>query len=298
MKERVTLTLDSSLLKRIDQKVDGSQIKNRSHAVELLLLKSLGEKKPTKALILAGGENKALAKAIGDIPKCLAPLGEKTLIEHAIDLFKRFDVKQIIISAGSHLENIREVLGDGKPLGVSITYLEEKRALGTAGPIKLAREHLTNTFFVSNVDDLKELNLLDMFVFHSEHRSIATIALKTVPDPSKYGVANMTGNHIISFVEKPQKNNAPSNLVNAGLYVMEPEILEYIPDGFATLENDVFPKLARENRLTGYAFSGRWLGIDTEDDYKRAQKEWGVPQEEKEKQAEAKAPSSDTTPEK
>lgn len=298
MKERVTLTLDSSLLKRIDQKVDGSQIKNRSHAVELLLLKSLGDKKPTKALILAGGENKALAKAIGDIPKCLAPLGEKTLIEHAINLFKRFDVKQIIISAGSHLETIREVLGDGKPLGVSITYLEEKRALGTAGSIKLAREHLTNTFFVSNVDDLKELNLLDMFVFHSEHRSIATIALKTVPDPSKYGVANMTGNHIVSFVEKPQKNNAPSNLVNAGLYVMEPEILDYIPEGFATLENDVFPKLARENRLTGYAFSGRWLGIDTEEDYKRAQKEWGVPQEEKEKQAEAKTPSSDTIPEK
>lgn len=280
MKERVTLTLDSSLLKRIDQKVDGSRIKNRSHAVELLLLQSLGDNKPTKAIILAGGEDKVLSKAIGDLPKCLAPLGEKTLIEHAIDLFKRFDVKQIIISAGPYLEDIKEVLGEGKALGVSITYLEEKQPLGTAGPIKQAKHLLHNTFFVSNVDDLKELNLLDMFVFHSEHRSIATIALKTVSDPSKYGVANMTGNHIISFVEKPKKENAPSNLVNAGLYVMEPEILDYIPEGFATLENDVFPKLARENRLTGYTFSGRWLGIDTEKDYKRAQKEWSYPQEE------------------
>ncbi len=281
MKERVTLTLDSGLLKRIDQKIDGSRIKNRSHAVELLLLKSMGDRRPTKALILAGGEDFSLKKSIGDIPKCLAPLGDKTLIEHAIELFKRYDVKQIVISAGSHIGDIREVLGDGKKQGVTITYIEEKQPLGTAGPIKHAKHLLTNSFFVSNVDDLKELNLLDMFVFHSEHRSIATIALKTVPDPSKYGVANMTGNHIVSFIEKPSKNHAPSNLVNAGLYVMEPEILEYIPDGFATLENDVFPKLARENRLIGYTFSGRWLGIDTEKDYAKAQKEWAGPSEEK-----------------
>ncbi len=276
MKERVTLTIDSGLLKRIDQKIDGSHIKNRSHAVELFLLKALGDRKPTKALILAGGEDKSLAKSLGDTPKCLAPLGGRTLIEHAIELFKQFDVKQIIISAGPNIEALKEKLGDGKELGVSITYLEEKHALGTAGPIRMAKEHLTNTFFVSNVDDLKELNLLDLFVFHSEHRSIATIALKTVADPSGYGVANMTGNHIVSFVEKPNASNAPSNLVNAGLYVMEPDIIEFIPEGYATLENDVFPKLARENRLIGYTFSGRWLGISSEKDYERAKKEWAA----------------------
>ncbi len=102
----------------------------------------------------------------------------------------------------------------------------------------------------------------------------------------------MTGNHILSFVEKPKKENAPSNLVNAGLYVMEPDILDYIPEGFATLENDVFPKLARENRLTGYTFSGRWLGIDTEADYKLAQKEWSHPRDETEEQLPETAPKA------
>ncbi|MBS3164588.1 nucleotidyltransferase family protein [Candidatus Woesearchaeota archaeon] len=278
MKERVTLTLDSGLLKRIDQNIDGHEIKNRSHAIELLLLKALGDRKPSKALILAGGEDSSLSSAIGELPKCLAPLGERTIIEHAIELFRRFDIKQIIISAGKHLKALKEHLGDGSQLGVTLTYLEEKAPLGTAGPIRQAKHLLTGPFFVSNADDLKEINLLDLFVFHSEHGGLATIALKTVSDPSAYGVANMTGNHIISFMEKPALRNAPSNLVNAGLYIMEPEVVDYIPEGFSVLERDVFPKLARENQLYGYSFSGRWLGVNTIADYELAKKEWASAQ--------------------
>jgi len=274
MKERVTLTLDAGLLKRIDQKVDGHQIKNRSHAVELLLLKAMGKNKPTMAFLLAGGNDDSLSKVIGSVPKCLAPIGDKTLIEHVINLFKRYGINQLIISAGIHLETIKEFLGDGSSIGVSITYLKEETPLGTAGAIKAAKKYLNNIFYVSNVDELKDINLLDFYVFHSDHRGIGTIGLKTVSDPSRYGVANMTGNHIISFVEKPTAENAPSNLVNAGIYVLDPEIIEYIPDGYASLEKDVFPKLAKANLLFGYSFGGKWMDINSVEDYELAQREW------------------------
>lgn len=138
----------------------------------------------------------------------------------------------------------------------------------------MAKSYLTSPFFVANADELKEIDLMDIFMFHKEHKGIATVALTTVDDPSNYGVANLTGNNILDFIEKPRKQDAPSNLISAGLYVMEPEILDYIPEGFARLEYDVFPKIARENKLIGYSFSGQWFDIDSVEDYKRANKKW------------------------
>lgn len=273
MRERVTLTLDSELLKQIDKSIDGYEIKNRSHAVELLLMRAMSGERPTKAIILAGGKNNALKSIVGAEPKVLAQIKGKPIIEHVIELFKKYGVKDIFISVCHDADKVKKNF-EGKDLGVNITFLEEKFPLGTAGPLRLAKPYLTNTFFLANADELKDLNLIEMFLFHKEHRGLATVALTTVDDTSKYGVANLTGYNIIDFIEKPKKQNAPSNLINAGLYVMEPEILDYIPEGFARMENDVFPKLAKENKLIGYAFSGQWFDIDSAEDYKKANKKW------------------------
>jgi len=207
------------------------------------------------------------------VPKHLVMINKKAVIEHTIELFKKHGVKDIIISINKD-DSLTKKYFEGKELGVNITFLEEEFPLGTAGPLRLASKFLTSTFFVSNGDELKNLDLQDMYFFHRENRGMVTIALTTTDDPSKYGVANLNGNHIMEFVEKPKRQNAPSNLISAGLYLMEPDAVNYVPEGFAKLEEDVFPKLASEKNLIGYSFSGQWLSINSQEDYQAALKKW------------------------
>lgn len=275
MKERVTLTLDTDVLKQVDALVDGHTIKNRSHAVELFLLRSLGNKKPKKALILAGGKGSRLKPITDEIPKPLIPLQEKPIMQHTIDLFKKFNIKDIILSIGYKGEKIKEYFGNGKKFGVNITYVEENEPLGTAGPLRLAKDMLTDTFVMCNADELKNIDLMDMYLFHKENKGLATIALTTVEDPSAYGVARLKGNRIMEFIEKPPKEKAPSKLINSGLYLLEPDVIDYVPkEGYAMLEKDVFPKIAAEGKLLGYPFSGQWFDTGTMERYEKAMKEW------------------------
>ncbi len=274
MKERVTLTLDSDLLREIDRRVDGFKIKNRSHAIELLLMHSLGNNIAKTAIILAGGRGVRLQPITHELPKPLLPLHDKPLLQHILELLRKHGIKNVIISVGYKGEKIKEAFGNGKKLGMNISYVEEDKPLGTAGPIKLARSFLTETFIACNADELKDIDLFEMYLSHKENKATVSIALTTVEDPSAYGVARLQGNKILEFVEKPKKEKAPSNLINAGLYVMEPEVINYIPDGFAMLEKDVFPKLASEGKLFGYPFSGQWFDTGTLERYERAIKEW------------------------
>ncbi len=275
MKERVTLTLDANILSEVDRRVDGHRIKNRSHAIELLLMHSLGNSDmPKVAIILAGGVGTRLQPITYEIPKPLVLVHDRTLLEHQFDLFKKHGVKSIVISIGYKGEKIRHAIGDGKRFGVNVSYVEETKALGTAGPLKLAKPYITGTFVAENSDELKEIDLHDMYLFHKENKALVTIALTTVDNPSAYGVARMQGNRILEFVEKPKREDAPSNLINSGLYMMEPEVLDYIGDGYSMLEKDVFPKLAQEGKLFGYPFSGQWYNTGTLELYEKAIKEW------------------------
>jgi len=274
MKERVTLTLEASLLRDIDRRIDGHHIRNRSHAIELALMQSIGGNVPKTAVILAGGIGTRLQPITFEVPKPLLTVHDKTLLEHLFDLFKKHGIKNIILSIGYKGDKIKETIGNGRRFGVNVSYIEEAKALGTAGPLKLGKHFLNDTFMCSNADELKELDLMDMYLFHKEHKATATIALATVDDPSAYGVAKLQGNRILEFVEKPKKGQAPSNLINSGLYIFEPEVLDYIPDGFSMLEKDVFPKLAREGKLYGYPFSGQWYNTGTLELYEQAIKQW------------------------
>jgi NDP-sugar pyrophosphorylase family protein len=275
MKERITLTVDKGLLHLIDQRIDGHRIKNRSHAVELLIMQALGNKHAPKiAIILAGGKGERLQPITYEIPKPLMLVHDKTLLEHAFDLFKKYGIKNIILAIGYKGYKIKEAIGNGKRFGVNVTYTEEDKPLGTAGPIKLAQSMLTDTFIACNADELKEFDLSDMYAFHKENKALATVALTTVEDPSRYGVAKMQGNRILEFIEKPKKSEAPSNLINAGLYILEPEVIQYIGDGYSMLEKDVFPKLAKEGKLYGYPFTGQWLNTGTLELYEKAIKNW------------------------
>lgn len=274
MKERVTLTIEQSILETVDKRIDGFKVKNRSHAVELLLLKALDQNRPRKALILAGGQGTRLRPITHEIPKPLIPLHDKPILQHTIDLFKRYGITEILLSVGYKAEKIKEFFGNGKRFGVDIIYLEENEPLGTAGPLNLAREHLTDTFMMCNADELKNIDLHEMYLFHKESGAKATIALTTVADPSQYGVAKLMGNKILEFIEKPAQGTAPSNLINAGLYVLEPSIFDFVPKGTGSIERDIFPKIAQEGKLFGFPFSGQWFDTGTLERYEEAMQKW------------------------
>jgi len=273
MKERITLTLDSNILKDIDKKVDGFKIKNRSHAIELLLLRAIGAHAPRKAVILAGGKGTRLRPITYEIPKALIPIDGKTITQYLFELFKKFGITEIILSVGYMKEKIIDYFGDGSKFGVNIKYIEEDEPLGTAGPLRLAKSILNEPFIVSNGDELKDINIEEMYALHKENKALVTIALTTVSDPSKYGVARLSGSKILEFIEKPKKEKAPSNLINSGFYIIEPSVLDMIPGGFAMLEKDVFPKLAKEGRLFGYPFSGYWSDIGSIEKYDKVIKD-------------------------
>jgi NDP-sugar pyrophosphorylase family protein len=276
MKERVTLTVEESILSQVDKQVDGFKVKNRSHAVELLLLKALGNSRIAHGFILAGGKGTRLRPLTHEIPKPMVPIHDKPLMEHTIDLFKKYGITNILISIGYKGDKIKEYFGNGKRFGVNITYIEETTPQGTAGPLKLAREFLTDTFVMCNADELKEIDLDEMYLTHKENNAVATIALTTVPDPSQYGVARLKGQKILEFIEKPKKEEAPSNLINSGLYILEPSVLRYFPEkeGQISIEREVFPTIAVDDKLFGYPFSGQWFDVGNLEKYDYAIQHW------------------------
>jgi NDP-sugar pyrophosphorylase family protein len=276
MKERVTLTLDSNLLVKIDKKVDGFKIKNRSHAIELFCLKALGESAPKLGLILAGGKGTRLKPITDEIPKPLLPIQGKPVIEYTFDLFKQFGITHVLLSIGYMGDKIKEYFGDGKKFGLNITYIEEDKPQGTGGPLRLAKKYLTETFVMCNADELKDIDLDEIYMFHKENGAAATIALTTVEDPSAYGVAKLQGNKILEFIEKPKKEEAPSNLINSGLYILEPEVLNYLPDNeeAVSIERDIFPKLAKDSKLFGFHFAGQWFDTGSLERFEKARTQW------------------------
>ncbi len=155
-------------------------------------------------------------------------------------------------------------------------YSREEKPLGTGGPIKKAEELIghVESFLVLNGDILTDFDYSKLIKKHIEKGATATIALHRVKDPTRYGVVELTEkNRVVQFVEKPAREKAPSNLANAGIYVLDPEILDYIPGGRpVSIEREVFPKLADEGKLYGYDFEGLWIDIGKPEDYLKANK--------------------------
>ena len=274
MKERITITLDKKLLGQIDKRIDGTDIKNRSQEIELILSEALGANIPRIAVILVGGKGTRLKPLTDKMPKPMITVQGKPLMEHILDLFKKYGIRDVVLCVGYMKDKIIKHYEDGSKMGMSISYVEENTPLGTAGPLKLARKKLKETFIASNGDVLKDVNIARMYRLHKRKNALATIALTTVDDPSQYGVAKLDGSRIVEFVEKPKREDAPSNLINAGFYIIEPEVLDMIPDGYSMIEKDIFPKLAKMGRLRGFPFAGQWYDVGTMERLQLAEKEW------------------------
>jgi NDP-sugar pyrophosphorylase family protein len=227
-----------------------------------------------KALIMAGGFGTRMKDLTQNIPKPMLLLQGKPILEYAVDLCKRYGITDIAISIYHFGEKIKQYFGDGSRFGVHIVYVEEKEPLGTGGALRLFKHWLTEPFMMCNADELKDINLHEMYKRHMISEALATIALTEVEDPSQYGVVDLHENKIMRFVEKPKKEDAPSNYINAGLYIIQPEAIQFIPEGFTMVEKDLFPALAKEGRLNGYKFKGQWFDTGTPERYMTTEKDW------------------------
>lgn len=226
-----------------------------------------------KAIVLAGGYATRLRPISYALPKLLFPVLGKPMIYWTLDLLKGIGVEEAVLGVNFLADSLRMEVGSNYK-GIAINYSLEKAPLGTGGPIKLASEgtRFDERFVAMNGDVIANIDLGKMLKHHEQTKALITDALHEVKDPTRFGVVQLDSEgRIRRFVEKPKAKEAPSRLVNAGIYVVEPEVLKMIPaNRKVSLEREIFPLLVRDGKLSGFPFSGDWFDIGNLRDYRKA----------------------------
>ena len=221
---------------------------------------------------MAGGYATRLRPLSYALPKLLFPVGGRPVLEQTIDHLSSFGVDEVILAVKYLADELREHFGE-EYHGVKIQYSLEPKPLGTGGPIAFARKYYDKeTLLAMNGDIFAEINIDAMKKVHESSDALATIALHEVDDPTRFGVARLDEqSRIREFVEKPRLADAPSRLINAGTYLLEPGAVDRIPQGRKVIiEREVFPALANEGTLFGYVHSGTWFDIGNIEDFRNA----------------------------
>jgi len=223
------------------------------------------------AVLLVGGLGTRLQPVLPSTPKPLAPVGGVPFLELLVLQIRSQGIRRLVLCTGHRAEQIEEVFGDGRKWDVAIEYSRESRPLGTAGALKLAERLLLPwaEFLVMNGDSFLEFEFPRFQRFHREHGGLVSIAVRRVPDASRYGTVQLDPRQrVIGFMEK--KNAAAPGIVNGGVYLFKRAVLEHIPDGPASLENDTFPRLL-DHGVYAAEQGGMFIDIGTPEDYRRAQ---------------------------
>lgn len=213
---------------------------------------------------MAGGEGSRLRPLTCDCPKPLLRLLDKPMMEYAISLLKMHGITEIGVTLGYLPEEIQEYFGDGGRFGVSLRYYTEKTPLGTAGSVLQARDFLDERFFVLSGDGVTDFDLSAALRFHQARDSMATLLLHRCPNPQEYGMVVTDGEgRVRAFHEKPGSCDVYSDRINTGVYILEPEILNYIPEGQPyDFGSQLFPALlAEELPVCGYTAEGYWCDV-------------------------------------
>ena len=226
-----------------------------------------------KGIVLAGGFATRLRPISYALPKLLFPVLGKPMIYWSLDLLKSLGTEEVILGVNYLAETLRRHVGS-EYRGMSIKYSLETEPLGTGGPMKLASTNtrIDETFIAMNGDVIAQINLREMLKQHKETKALITDALHVVKNPKRFGVVQLDAeNRIRRFVEKPNQREASSRLVNAGIYLIEPDVLQMIPPNQkVSLEREIFPPLAKEGRLGGFTFSAHWFDIGDLVDFRKA----------------------------
>jgi len=227
-----------------------------------------------RAVILVGGEGTRLRPLTYTVPKQMLPVVEVPMIERVVGHLVAHGITDVVLSLGYRPDAFTAAYPDGRCAGAALTYVVEAAPLDTAGAIRFAATEagIDDTFLVLNGDVLTDLDLTALVRFHRERGGEATIALAPVPDPSAFGVV-VTGakGQVEAFIEKPPPGTAPSNLINAGTYVLEPAVLGRIAaSGRVNIERETFPALVTDGRLFALRSDVYWLDVGTPERYVQA----------------------------
>ena len=240
-----------------------------------------------QAVILVGGFGTRLRPLTRDIPKQMLPVVDRPIIEHVVAHLAGHGVTRVVLSLGFRPEAFADAYPDGTCAGLPLHYAVEPEPLDTAGAVRFAALEAgigagtgpgsvsegCDTFLVLNGDVLTDLDVGAMVASHRAAGAEATLALTEVDDPSRYGVVPTDAEgRVVGFVEKPDAESAPSRWINAGTYVLEPSILDRIPDGRpVSIEREVFPAMAAEGCLHAMRSDAYWIDTGTPEAYIRAQ---------------------------
>ncbi len=226
------------------------------------------------AVILVGGLGTRLRPLTDRTRKDMLPLVDRPQLAYTLEHLRRFGVARAIVSCGYLPTQIQEHFGEQYG-DLRLEYRIEEEPLGTGGAIRFAAEGIEDTFLALNGDSLRETDLDALLSFHRERATRATILLTPVEDPSRYGLVRVDGEgRVLSFLEKPRPEEIDTNLINAGMYVLEPDVLELIaPARPVSIEREVFPRLVEEGAVCGVALPGYWLDIGTPDAYLQAHRD-------------------------
>ncbi len=228
-----------------------------------------------KAMALAAGKGTRLFPLTGEIPKPMAPVVDRPIIEHIFDLLATHGIEEVHVNVYYLADALLKTYGETSRVnGMKVHMSREKELLGTAGGVKRLAENFDDTFVIVSGDALTDINLRELVDFHREKGAMATIALRRVYDTSEFGVVDVDDEgNIRGFQEKPDPKNAISTLANSGIYVLEPRALDYIPeDTFYDFAQDVFPKFLKAGeKFVGYQGDFYWSDIGTLQAYREAQ---------------------------
>jgi mannose-1-phosphate guanylyltransferase len=226
------------------------------------------------AVILVGGQGTRLRPLTERIRKDMLPLVDRPLIAYTFEHLRRHGVRRGIVSCGYLPTQIQEHFGSSYG-ALDLEYCIEAEPLGTAGGIAFAAAGIDSTFFALNGDSLREADLGKLVDFHRTTGARATILLTPVADPTRYGLVRLAPDGRVStFLEKPRPEEIDTDLINAGLYVLEPDVLQLVPpDRTVSIERDVFPRLAEEGSVFGLALDGYWLDVGTPESYLQAHRD-------------------------
>jgi len=228
-----------------------------------------------KAVVMAGGEGTRLRPMTASMPKPLLPVVNRPIMEHVLRLLRRHGMTEVVVTVQFLASLVRNYFGDGEELGMQLQYATEEEPLGTAGSVKNAEAALSDgTFLVISGDALTDIDLTKLVQFHREHGALVTVCLTRVPDPLEFGITIVDDEgRVQRFLEKPTWGQVFSDTVNTGIYVMEPEIFEYVKAGeVVDWSGDVFPRLIEEGRAVyGFVADGYWEDVGTLDSYHKAQ---------------------------
>src|SRR5919107_2596287 len=224
-----------------------------------------------QAVVLVGGQGTRLRPVTYDIPKSLVPLRNRPFMGYMLDFLRGAGLDGAVLSLGYLPDPIQAYLSDKQDLvGFSVDYAVEDHALGTAGGIKNAEKYLDGgTLVVVNGDVLTGMDLSRAIQAHKATDALATIVLTSVEDPTAYGLVEVDHEMLVHrFIEKPAADEVTTNLVNAGVYVLEPEVLAMIPAGReVSIEREIFPELQESGRLRAHITSSYWRDIGTPRSY-------------------------------